>query len=59
MHVTDLYGKEITVTNLKVALELVAEYKELRHNTKGYEKMDDERQAYWGDFYEKLLKLQT
>ncbi|ALR29282.1 3-isopropylmalate dehydratase [Chryseobacterium sp. IHB B 17019] len=57
MKINDLNGFEIEVTNLKEAIKQAKVFKDLHHTPPV--PSDQERQAYWKDFYEKLLKLKN
>lgn len=55
MKVIDLYGKEIDVTDLEKAIEQTDWFKDAHHEPPI--ESDKERQAYWRDMHEKLIKL--
>lgn len=57
IQVEDKDGKTITVTNLPEALEQADSFRNYSHVDKAFEKFDQERQAYWQDLYEKLVKI--
>lgn len=57
IQVEDKDGKNITVTNLPEALEQADSFRNYSHTDKAFEKFDQERQAYWQDLYEKLVKI--
>ncbi|MBT2621945.1 3-isopropylmalate dehydratase [Chryseobacterium sp. ISL-6] len=57
MKVTDLNGKQLEVTNLKEAIRQARDFKDLQHTPSI--PTDGERQNYWKDLYEKLLKLKS
>lgn len=57
IQVEDKDGKNITVTNLPEALEQADSFINYSHTDKAFEKFDQERQAYWQDLYEKLIKM--
>ena len=61
MTVTDLYGTELTVTDLEKAIANTALYKGFKHRnaTAAQSVTDNELRAYWTDMHEKLLQLQT
>lgn len=56
MTITDLYGKEINVTDLPAAISQAAFMKECSHEPPLPE-VDKMLQTYWRDIYEKLLVL--
>lgn len=55
MQITDLKGYPIKVTDLDKAIEQTEFFKDCHHVPPV--KSDKERQAYWGDMYEKLTAL--
>lgn len=55
MKIIDLNGLEIEVTDLEKAIERAEWFKDAHHIPPV--DSDQERQAYWRDIYEKLLKL--
>ena len=55
MQITDLNGCEIEVTDLDKAIEHTEFFKDCHHVPPV--ESDKERQAYWGDMYEKLIAL--
>ncbi|KIA82522.1 hypothetical protein OA85_16130 [Flavobacterium sp. AED] len=57
MQVADKYGKNITVTNLPEALQQADYFRDFAHTDKAFKRFDQERQAYWQDLYEKLVKI--
>lgn len=57
MKVIDLYGREITVTDLGKAIEQTEGFKDSHHDPPV--ESDRERQAYWRDMYEKLVTLKN
>ncbi|WP_268223542.1 hypothetical protein [Sinomicrobium oceani] len=58
MYITDSNGKQITITDLKAAIERAKAFKTYRHENPGFAELDDMLQHYWTDVYEKLLQLQ-
>ena len=61
MKIKDLYGKEITITDLNEAVKQADQFKGFKHTRQSLEQMlsDEERQRYWTDMYCKLLQLQS
>jgi hypothetical protein len=57
IQVEDKDGKNITVTNLPEAVQQADYFRQLSHTDKVFMRFDQERQAYWQDLYEKLLKI--
>lgn len=55
MKITDLNGFEIEVTDLEGAIEQSELMKEFRHAPPQVQ--DLQKQAYWLDLYQQLLKL--
>ena len=57
IQVEDKNGENIRVTNLTQAIEQADYFRNFSHTEKIFEKFDKERQAYWQDLYEKLIKI--
>ncbi|WP_374175274.1 hypothetical protein [Flavobacterium tructae] len=57
IQVEDKNGKNITVTDLTQAIEQADYFRNFAHADKIFEKFDKERQVYWQDLYEKLIKI--
>lgn len=57
IQVEDKDGKNITVTNLPEAVQQADYFRQLSHTGKAFKRFDQERQAYWQDLYEKLVKI--
>lgn len=57
MKIIDIKGKVIEVKNLDLALLQADDYRYFRHTDPAFYAMDAERQTYWEDIYQKLLKL--
>ena len=57
MKVTDLNGCQIEITDLDEAIQITAEYREYRHEDKGFSEFDKRQKAYWTDMYEKLTTI--
>ncbi len=57
MKIIDLNGCPIEITDLNEAIIMAEDRKDYRHVNKGYENFDKERNAYWTDVYEKLVKI--
>lgn len=58
MHIIDIDGKLITVTDLPEAIRQAAAFKEFRHEDPAFAETDKRLQAYWHDIHAKLLELQ-
>jgi hypothetical protein len=59
MHVFDLDGKQVTVTDLEKAIEQASEFKQFRHEDASFKELDDRLNAYWSDLHDKLLALKN
>lgn len=59
MHVVDIEGKLISVTNLDQAISQCDNFRNIKHKSKCFSKLDEELNIYWNDLYNKLLKLKT
>lgn len=59
MHIYDLDGNKINVTDLAQAIAQVKGLKDLRHEDPSYREGDDARARHWGHIYDQLLKLLT
>jgi len=57
MHITDLHGCQIEVTNLDEPIRITADYKEYRHKDKSFSDFDKRQNAYWTDIHEKLTAI--
>ena len=57
MHVTDLNGCPIEITDLDEAIQITEENKEYRHEDKSFSEFDKRQNAYWTDMYEKLKAI--
>ena len=57
MKIIDLKGKEITVTDLELAIMQTDDYRHYRHTDPSFTELDEGLQAYWDDVYQKLLRL--
>ena len=57
MHITDLNGNQIEVTDLDKAIKIAKEYKGYHHACKGFGALDKRQKAYWTDIYEKLTAI--
>jgi signal transduction histidine kinase len=58
MHIYDLDGKRVTITDLPEAIRQAGEFKEFRHEDPSFSEMDKKLQAYWSDIHTKLVALQ-
>jgi len=52
-------GKQIEVTDLKLAIAQADSFRDYSHEDPAQRKQDHYLKAYWQDFYEKLLLLQS
>jgi len=59
MKITGPRGKQIEVTDLKLAIAQADSFRHYSHQDLAHTRQDDGLQAYWQDFYEKLLLLQS
>ncbi|QEC74722.1 hypothetical protein [Mucilaginibacter ginsenosidivorax] len=59
MKIIDLGGKEMTVTDLELAIMQADDYRHYRHTDPSFKLLDDGLQAYWEDVYQKLLRLKS
>jgi hypothetical protein len=61
MSITDLEGREITVTDLHAAIKQAKIFKCMAYveQTPAAIAATKERQNYWTDFYQKLLQLRS
>ena len=57
MKVTDINGLEIEVNDLDRAIEQAWQFKELQHTDRRLAAFDRDRQVYWTDLHEKLIRL--
>lgn len=57
MHITDLHGCKIEVTDLKEAIKIAKRYTKYKHEDKSLSDFDKRQNAYWADMYEKLTVL--
>jgi hypothetical protein len=59
MKITDIDGKAIEVTDVRLAIEQTEAYREFTHlnPTDEQKAFDAERKRYWTDLHEKLLQL--
>jgi hypothetical protein len=57
MHVKDLDGKRVEVTDLHKALEQASMFKQFRHDDTSFKELDDRLNAYWSDLHDKLVAL--
>jgi len=59
MKITDIRGKQIEVTDRKLAIAQADSFRHYSHERPARRKQDHHLKAYWQDFYEKLLLLQS
>jgi len=57
MNILDLNGKIIEIENLDLAIMQADDYRHWQHTDPSFAEFDKKQQAYWNDFYEKLLNL--
>ncbi|SEW24697.1 hypothetical protein SAMN05421841_1813 [Chryseobacterium wanjuense] len=57
MKITDLNGYQIEIPDLNRAIQMAEFFKDAGHSPP--HPTDKERQEYWRDFHEKLLKLKV
>jgi hypothetical protein len=59
MKLRDKQGRVFTITNIDRTITMVAEYMEYLngHAEGGLKRFDEAIQAYWQDFYDKLIEL--
>lgn len=57
MHITDLNGCPIEVTNLKEAIKMAGWYEEYSYEDKSFSEFDKRQKTYWTDMYEKLKAI--
>lgn len=58
MHVFDLDGKRVDVTDLKQAIDQANLFKAFTHVDPEFAELDKRSQAYWSDLHDKLINLQ-
>lgn len=59
MKITDINGKEITVTDSDSSLIQAKEFVNLQHKDEQFKQLDVELKAYWQDIVEKLETSQN
>ena len=59
MKIIDLDGKVITVTDPQLAIMQADDYRHYRHIDPSFKQLDEGLQAYWEDFYQKLITLKA
>ncbi|MBB6107743.1 hypothetical protein SAMN05421821_101341 [Mucilaginibacter lappiensis] len=57
MKIIDLNGKEITVTDLELAILQADDYRHYQHVDPSFSVLDEGLKAYWEDVYQKLIRL--
>lgn len=57
MHINDINGKRIEVTNLSEAIKQAAMFAHMQHADKCFKKMDKDLKIYWKDVLNKLNEL--
>jgi hypothetical protein len=58
MKIVDLYGKDIYVADLRLALLQADDFRHYSTNDPGQLEFVQKQQAYWQDIYDKLLALE-
>lgn len=58
MHIKDLNGCKIEVTDIDKAIEVTTRYRQYEHLNDGFSQVDKQLNRYWTDMNEKLKKLQ-
>lgn len=58
MKIIDLAGKEITVTDLSLAILQADDFRHYRHLRPEFAEFDEKQRRYWQDVYDKLVRLQ-
>jgi hypothetical protein len=59
MQIVDLYGKEIAVADLSLAILQADDFRYYRHSSPEFAGADEQQRRYWEDVYQKLLRLQA
>lgn len=59
MKIIDLECKEITITDLELAIMQADDYRHYRHTDPSFKTLDEGLQANWEDVYQKLLRLKN
>ncbi|NVM66863.1 hypothetical protein FHW88_005181 [Mucilaginibacter sp. SG538B] len=59
MHIIDLHGKKVGVTDLQLAIMQADDYRHYRLSGPANQKFYRRQQTYWEDFYVKLLLLEN
>ena len=59
MHITDINGQSIMVTDLATAIKQASLFKQYRHKDPGSGKRDHELKIYWSHMHSELLELRT
>jgi len=59
MHIVDLNGKKVKVTNLQLAILQADDYRHYSLAGSAHQEYNRRQQAYWEDFYVKLLLLEN
>jgi hypothetical protein len=57
MEITDLYGFNIQISDMEMAIEQTEYFKDCHHIP--MHESDKERQRYWTDMYHKLIELKA
>jgi hypothetical protein len=55
--IIDLAGNQVIVEDLEAAIRQTDLFRNLYHDEAGFEKLDQRLNAYWEDFYQKLIVL--
>jgi hypothetical protein len=59
MQIVDLYGKEIAVADLSLAILQADDFRHYRHSNPEFAASDEQQRRYWEDVYQQLLRLQA
>lgn len=59
VHIIDLNGCPIEVTDLQEAIKIAGRYRTYHHEDKSFSDFDKRQSAYWMDMYEKLNAIKN
>jgi hypothetical protein len=59
MHIVDMEGQVIHVTDLDAAIRQADIFRQYRHTDEKYHKLDNTLAAYWNHIYEQLVQLKN
>ena len=57
MHINDMNGQRIEVTNLEEAISQASMFTDMKHEDASFSKLDDQLKIYWKDILNKLNAL--